>query len=182
MAEIKERSLIHEGLKHYFLIRFAQRPGASRRRSGRAFGAVSSCPHVLSAPTSTRPPLPVCVRRGTAGLRVAGARPRRRHQSFRVPEEDGTRGGEKGSWRRVAPRGLSSPCPATTKPTPHPPPAHLRRPPSPVAHPPASQGPALVGIELAERGGYDELLARMTKLGVQFTEVNKDDALFAYLV
>ncbi len=28
MQEIKERSLIYEGLKHYFLIRFAQRPGA----------------------------------------------------------------------------------------------------------------------------------------------------------
>ncbi len=28
MQEIKERSLQHEGLKHYFLIRFAQRPGA----------------------------------------------------------------------------------------------------------------------------------------------------------
>lgn len=28
MPEIKERSLQFEGLKHYFLIRFAQRPGA----------------------------------------------------------------------------------------------------------------------------------------------------------
>jgi threonine dehydratase len=28
MQEIKERSLIYEGLKYYFLIRFAQRPGA----------------------------------------------------------------------------------------------------------------------------------------------------------
>ena len=28
MQEIKERSLLYEGLKHYFLIRFAQRPGA----------------------------------------------------------------------------------------------------------------------------------------------------------
>ncbi|MEP6647727.1 MAG: threonine ammonia-lyase [Saprospiraceae bacterium] len=28
MQEIKERSLQHEGLKHYFLIRFAQRPGS----------------------------------------------------------------------------------------------------------------------------------------------------------
>jgi threonine dehydratase len=30
MQEIKERSLLYEGLKHYFLIRFAQRPGALR--------------------------------------------------------------------------------------------------------------------------------------------------------
>jgi threonine dehydratase len=28
MNEIKERSLLYEGLKHYFIIRFAQRPGA----------------------------------------------------------------------------------------------------------------------------------------------------------
>jgi threonine dehydratase len=28
MQEIKERSLLYEGLKHYFMIRFAQRPGA----------------------------------------------------------------------------------------------------------------------------------------------------------
>ena len=30
MQEIKERSLLHEGLKHYFIVRFAQRPGALR--------------------------------------------------------------------------------------------------------------------------------------------------------
>ncbi len=30
MPEIKERSLQYEGLKHYFLVRFAQRPGALR--------------------------------------------------------------------------------------------------------------------------------------------------------
>ena len=30
MQEIKERSLLYEGLKHYFIIRFAQRPGALR--------------------------------------------------------------------------------------------------------------------------------------------------------
>jgi threonine dehydratase len=30
LQEIKERSLLYEGLKHYFLIRFAQRPGALR--------------------------------------------------------------------------------------------------------------------------------------------------------
>lgn len=31
MQEIKERSLLYEGLKHYFLIRFAQRPGALKQ-------------------------------------------------------------------------------------------------------------------------------------------------------
>src|SRR5690606_4084411 len=28
MQEIKERSMLYDGLKHYFIIRFAQRPGA----------------------------------------------------------------------------------------------------------------------------------------------------------
>ncbi len=28
MSEIKEKSLLHEGLKHYFIVRFPQRPGA----------------------------------------------------------------------------------------------------------------------------------------------------------
>jgi threonine dehydratase len=28
MSEIKELSLLHEGLKHYFIVRFPQRPGA----------------------------------------------------------------------------------------------------------------------------------------------------------
>jgi threonine dehydratase len=31
MQEIKERSLQYEGLKHYFLVRFAQRPGALKQ-------------------------------------------------------------------------------------------------------------------------------------------------------
>ena len=31
VQEIKERSLQYEGLKHYFLIRFAQRPGALKQ-------------------------------------------------------------------------------------------------------------------------------------------------------
>lgn len=31
MQEIKERSLLYEGLKHYFIIRFAQRPGALKQ-------------------------------------------------------------------------------------------------------------------------------------------------------
>ena len=30
MQEIKERSLIYEGLKHFFIVRFPQRPGALR--------------------------------------------------------------------------------------------------------------------------------------------------------
>lgn len=36
--EIIERSLVHQGLKHYFLIEFAQRPGALRRYLDEALG------------------------------------------------------------------------------------------------------------------------------------------------
>lgn len=38
MQEIKERSLIHEGLKHYFLISFAQRPGALKEFVNKVLG------------------------------------------------------------------------------------------------------------------------------------------------
>lgn len=38
MQEIKERSLIYEGLKYYFLIRFAQRPGALKEFVNQVLG------------------------------------------------------------------------------------------------------------------------------------------------
>lgn len=38
MQEIKERSLIYEGLKHYFLVRFAQRPGALKEFVNKVLG------------------------------------------------------------------------------------------------------------------------------------------------
>ena len=38
MQEIKERSLTYEGLKHYFLIRFAQRPGSLREFVNKVLG------------------------------------------------------------------------------------------------------------------------------------------------
>jgi threonine dehydratase len=38
MQEIKERSLQYEGLKHYFLVRFAQRPGALKEFVNRVLG------------------------------------------------------------------------------------------------------------------------------------------------
>ncbi len=31
MQEIKERSLLYEGLKHYFIVRFPQRPGSLKQ-------------------------------------------------------------------------------------------------------------------------------------------------------
>ncbi|HEX2805133.1 MAG TPA: threonine dehydratase, partial [Kineosporiaceae bacterium] len=37
-AEILERSLVHEGLKHYFLVDFPQEPGALRRFLDEALG------------------------------------------------------------------------------------------------------------------------------------------------
>ncbi|WP_419801760.1 threonine ammonia-lyase IlvA [Mucilaginibacter sp.] len=38
LQEIKERSLIYEGLKHYFIIRFPQRPGALRLFANKVLG------------------------------------------------------------------------------------------------------------------------------------------------
>jgi threonine dehydratase len=38
MQEIKERSLLHEGLKHYFIVRFAQRPGALKEFVNKVLG------------------------------------------------------------------------------------------------------------------------------------------------
>jgi threonine dehydratase len=43
-------------------------------------------------------------------------------------------------------------------------------------------GPALVGIELQSRHDYEALLQRMRDKGMVFTEINKDDKLFGYLV
>lgn len=99
MPEIKERSLQYEGLKHYFLIRFAQRPGALREFVNNVLG----------------------------------------------PGDDITRF------------------------------EYMKK-----TH--KENGPALVGIELLQRSDYDRLLENLRRYQVDFSEVNKDDALFGYLV
>ena len=43
-------------------------------------------------------------------------------------------------------------------------------------------GPALVGIELQNREDYDQLLEKMHSHHIDFSEINKDDKLFGYLV
>ena len=43
-------------------------------------------------------------------------------------------------------------------------------------------GPALVGIELQNRDDYDILVAKMKNFNIDFSEINKDDKLFGYLV
>jgi threonine dehydratase len=43
-------------------------------------------------------------------------------------------------------------------------------------------GPALVGIELQSRTDYKYLMQRMESKGVEYSEINKDDKLFGYLV
>jgi len=43
-------------------------------------------------------------------------------------------------------------------------------------------GPALVGIELKERIDYSGFIERLQKSGFGYTELNKDDSLFGYLV
>jgi threonine dehydratase len=99
MPEIKERSLQYEGLKHYFLVRFAQRPGALREFLN----------HVLG------------------------------------PNDDITR------FEYMQKTNKES-------------------------------GPALVGIELASRNDYDALLARMQQYQIDYSEINKDNNLFGYLI
>lgn len=99
MQEIKERSLQYEGLKHYFLIRFAQRPGALKEF--------------------------VC--------NVLG------------PNDDITR------FEYIQKHNKET-------------------------------GPALVGIELKSRRDYDQLVANLDERHFNYTELNKNDNLFGYLV
>jgi threonine dehydratase len=99
MPEIKERSLQYEGLKHYFMIRFAQRPGALKEFVNNVLG----------------------------------------------PSDDITR------FEYMQ---------KTNKET----------------------GPALVGIELQKRSDYELLLQKMQLCQIDYTELNKDDKLFSYLV
>lgn len=99
MQEIKERSLQYEGLKHYFLVNFAQRPGALKEFVNNVLG----------------------------------------------PGDDITRFEYMQKNNKEA-------------------------------------GPALVGIELQSRDDYDLLLDKMRLYNIGYTELNKDDRLFGYLV
>jgi len=99
MPEIKERSLQYEGLKHYFLISFAQRPGALKEFVNNVLG----------------------------------------------PADDITR------FEYMQKTNKES-------------------------------GPALVGIELQSRHDYEELMNKMRQYHIDYTELNKDDTLFGYLV
>lgn len=99
MPDIKERSLQFEGLKHYFLVRFAQRPGALRE----------FVTHVLG------------------------------------PKDDIARFEYMKKNNKEA-------------------------------------GAALVGVELYEKEGYTSLIENLKKYKIAYTELNKDDSLFNYLV
>jgi len=99
MQEIKERSLQYEGLKHYFLIKFVQRPGALKEFVN----------HVLG------------------------------------PGDDITR------FEYMQKHNKET-------------------------------GHALVGIELRAREDYQTLIDNMKKFNISYTELNKNDTLFSYLV
>jgi len=99
MPEIKERSLQYEGLKHYFLIRFPQRPGALKEFVNDVLG----------------------------------------------PDDDITR------FEYMQKTNKES-------------------------------GPALIGIELKSRKDYEILLDNMNRRHINYTELNKNDNLFGYLV
>src|SRR5678810_910607 len=99
MQEIKERSLQYEGLKHYFLVRFAQRPGALKEFVN----------HVLG------------------------------------PGDDIVR------FEYIQKHNKET-------------------------------GPALVGIELKSKEDYQSLLDNLKSYHINYTELNKDDNLFGYIV
>lgn len=99
MQEIKERSLQYEGLKHYFLIRFAQRPGALKQFVNDVLG----------------------------------------------PNDDITR------FEYMQKHNKET-------------------------------GPALVGIELKSRKDYQLLVDNLIAHQINYTELNKNDNLFGYLV
>ncbi|GAA4093484.1 threonine ammonia-lyase IlvA [Mucilaginibacter panaciglaebae] len=99
MQEIKEKSLLYEGLKHYFIVRFPQRPGALKLFVNNVLG----------------------------------------------PHDDITR------FEFIK---------KTEK----------------------EQGPALVGIELANKDDYDGLLRRFEEHRFEVIELNKEQTLFEYLV
>lgn len=99
MQEIKERSLQYEGLKHYFLISFAQRPGALKEFVTNVLG----------------------------------------------PTDDITR------FEYMQ---------KTNK----------------------ENGPALVGIELQSKKDYESLIRNLDSYHIRYTELNKNDTLFGYLV
>ncbi len=99
MPEIKERSLQYEGLKHYFLVNFAQRPGALKEFVSDVLG----------------------------------------------PTDDITR------FEYMQKTNKES-------------------------------GPALIGIELKNREDYDILLKNMQRYQINYTELNKNNTLFSYLV
>jgi threonine dehydratase len=99
MQEIKERSLQFEGLKHYFLIRFAQRPGALKEFVNDILG----------------------------------------------PNDDITR------FEYIQKHNKET-------------------------------GPALVGIELKSKRDYEQLMANLNSRHFSYTELNKNDDLFGYLV
>lgn len=99
MQEIKERSLQYEGLKHYFLIRFAQRPGALKEFVNKVLG----------------------------------------------PTDDITR------FEYIQKNNKEA-------------------------------GPALVGIELGDKKDYNRLKANLDFYKINYTELEKDDNAFGYLV
>lgn len=97
--EIQERSLVYKGLKHYFVINFAQKAGQLKRFLNEAMG----------------------------------------------PDDDIAR------FEYIK---------KTNKDT----------------------GPALVGVELAKKEDYKELITRMSEIGLDYRVLTKDDMLYSYLV
>lgn len=61
MQEIKEKSLIYEGLKHYFIVTFPQRAGALRKFMGQVLGETDDITHFEYTKRTNREEGPVLV-------------------------------------------------------------------------------------------------------------------------
>lgn len=99
MEEIRERSLLHEGLKHYFLIRFPQRSGALLSFIRDVLGPKDDITHFAYAKKNNR-----------------------------------------------------------------------------------EQGPAVIGVELADAADFSQLIARMDKKGIVYQYLNDNPDLFGFLI
>jgi len=59
--EIKERSLLYEGVKHYFIVRFAQRAGALKEFVGDVLGPGDDITHFEYSKKSSRERVPAVI-------------------------------------------------------------------------------------------------------------------------
>jgi hypothetical protein len=177
LAEIKERSLVYEGLKHYFLLRFAQRPGERRsdgcgrrgfvvRRDIDCLSSHLTSPllQARSASSSTASwARGTTSRASSTSSATTGCASVMRLRLLRLPLHSGVQ-----PHARAFPSWDATGTPCVVAAT-----ASVRAPSSTpgARRAPQETGPALVGIELSDRADYAGLLARLRERGIDYTEV-----------